>query len=212
MNDSSLFLHCAVYSFFHFQFATSLSNFTNITSCKFNFTSQEAIMRPDKNSKCSVDTFRSAIFRIIWMEGKGTMKVMNKLTVMPVNHLWQTAVCTGILITRMHSSRMRTVRCSGRPLRGGVCPGGVCLGGCLPRGICLGGVSARGCLPRGCVCLGVCLPDPPPCGKNDRHVWKHNLSATTDADGNKVDDSVCKLSDQLVLKWLLSCTLRFCTW
>ena len=41
----------------------------------------------------------------------------------------------------MHSSRMRTIRCSGR-LRG------VCLGRCLPRG-----VSAWGCLPRG-VCPG----------------------------------------------------------
>ena len=36
----------------------------------------------------------------------------------------------------MHSSRMRTARCSGR------------LGGCMPGGVCLGG-SARGvCLPR----------------------------------------------------------------
>ena len=117
--------YTAMKSFFHFEFATSLSNFINITSCKFNFTSQEAIMRPDKNSKCSVDTFRSAIFRIIWMERKGTMKVMDKLTVMPVNHLWQTAGCTGILIKRMHSSRMRTVRCSGHLLRGGVSAQGV---------------------------------------------------------------------------------------
>ena len=45
--------------------------------------------------------------------------------------------------TRMHSSRMRTVRCSGRLLgQGGVCPGRVSAwGGCL-----LGG----GCLPDGC--------------------------------------------------------------
>ena len=51
--------------------------------------------------------------------------------------------------TRMHSSRIRTVHCSGHlggclP-RGGVCPGWeVCLGGCLPQGVCLWGV----CLPR----------------------------------------------------------------
>ena len=52
--------------------------------------------------------------------------------------------------TRMHSSRMRTVRCSGR-LRE------VCLPkGCLPkvgsvqgRGVCLGDVCPGGCLPRG---------------------------------------------------------------
>ena len=46
-----------------------------------------------------------------------------------------------VIETRMHSIRMRTVRCSGR-LGGGaqgcVCPGEcVCLGGCLPRGVCL---------------------------------------------------------------------------
>ena len=40
--------------------------------------------------------------------------------------------------TRMHSSRMRTVRCSGRRVggergvSGGCLPGGVCLEGCLP--------------------------------------------------------------------------------
>ena len=44
--------------------------------------------------------------------------------------------------TRMHFSRMGTVRCSSCLLGGGVCPVGVCLGGCLSRG-----VSARGCLP-----------------------------------------------------------------
>ena len=76
--------------------------------------------------------------------------------------------------TRMHSSRMRTVRCSSR-LRGGG-------GGCLLGGVCLlGEVSAcrggvclpGGCLPaRGVVCLGgVCLPGgvhlPPPRGQTD---------------------------------------------
>ena len=44
----------------------------------------------------------------------------------------------------MHSSRMPTVRCSGR--RGGVSPGvsagGVCPGGCLPRGSLTKGVYA----------------------------------------------------------------------
>ena len=59
----------------------------------------------------------------------------------------------------MHSSRMRTVRCSGRLLGGGE----VCSGGCLRRGLCaLGGV-----------CLGACTP--PSCGQNDRHYF----SATT---------------------------------
>ena len=68
----------------------------------------------------------------------------------------------------MHSSRMRTVRCSGR-LRGEVsAPGGVCLEeDCLPRGCLPRWVSAqgRGCLPMvgvsaygWGVCLGRCLP------------------------------------------------------
>ena len=67
-----------------------------------------------------------------------------------------------VLKTRMHSSSMRTVRCSGR------------LGWwCLPRG-CL----SRGCLPRGggvwlgSVCRGGCLPGvyTSPCEQNDRRV------------------------------------------
>ena len=85
-----------------------------------------------------------------------------------------------IYITRVHSSRMRTVRCSSRrpglSARGGYLPGvsarglsdqGVsarrgCLpSGCLPRGClpggCLpGGVCPGGCLPSGCLPGGVC--------------------------------------------------------
>ena len=71
----------------------------------------------------------------------------------------------------MHSSRMRTVRCSGR--RGGGLGGvskhalgrGVsALGGCLPGGCLPGGLSGqvggglpRGCLPGGGVWPGECL-------------------------------------------------------
>ena len=77
----------------------------------------------------------------------------------------------------MHSSRMRTVHCSGRLggclLReGGVCPGRVVF---AQRGVCLGG-----CLPRGCLPGGVC-PDPLPVNEiTDRCK---NISATTVADG-----------------------------
>ena len=77
--------------------------------------------------------------------------------------------------TRLHSSRMRTVGCSGRHWGGwGVCPGGVCPGGWEVSargvgGVCPGGVSAQG---------GVCQT-PPPRGQNDRHLYKHHLSATT---------------------------------
>ena len=42
-----------------------------------------------------------------------------------------------ILTTRMHSSRMHTIHCSGCQSDG---EGAVCPGGCLPRGVCPGGV------------------------------------------------------------------------
>ena len=79
--------------------------------------------------------------------------------------------------TRKHSSRMRTVRCSGRLL-------GVSLprGGLLPRrGLCPG---------KGCVCSGGYIPA---CTEADTPLWtewltdrckKHYLSATSFADGN----------------------------
>ena len=61
---------------------------------------------------------------------------------------------------RMHSSRMRTVRYSGRLGGGegvGVCPGGVSAWGCLPRGVCVS-VCLGSICPGGWVCLsgGVC--------------------------------------------------------
>ena len=64
-------------------------------------------------------------------------------------HSFHTKIYIFSQITRMHSSRMRTVRCSGRLL------GGVCLGGVCPRGFCLlpGGVSSQED-----VCPGGCLP------------------------------------------------------
>ena len=46
--------------------------------------------------------------------------------------------------TRIHSSRMRTVRCSGRLVGRGSAQGGGSAWGCLPRG-----VSAQGGLPEG---------------------------------------------------------------
>ena len=64
--------------------------------------------------------------------------------------------------TRMHSSRMRTIRCSSCLLEGGIClPGGVCLGGLFA---CQGGcLPAREdvCLPGGVYLMGwgVCLPE-----------------------------------------------------
>ena len=60
--------------------------------------------------------------------------------------------------TRMHSSRIHTICCSSH------------LGGCLPGGRCqpsrLFAQSA------------VCQTSPPPCGQNDRCLWKHYLATT----------------------------------
>ena len=53
-----------------------------------------------------------------------------------------------IYCTRMHSRRMRTVRCSGRRGVGsaqGVCRGGICPGGIFLGGVCLGGVFPSAC-------------------------------------------------------------------
>ena len=66
----------------------------------------------------------------------------------------------------MHSSRMRTVRCSGSwgdipgcTGQGGVCPGAGCLPGeCLPGDVCLGNVCPGGVSAQGGVCLRGCLP------------------------------------------------------
>ena len=96
---------------------------------------------------------------------------------------------------------MRTVRCSGllpggwgcvpRGVsdHGGVCPGvSAWVRGCLPRGwqvyaFCRGGVCPEG---MGVSAGGACLL-PGRCTRplwTDRHLWRHNLSATTVADGN----------------------------
>ena len=78
-------------------------------------------------------------------------------------------------LTGMHSSRMCTVRSSRRggiSARRDICPGGVCteLSG--------GWVSACGCLPQ-------CMLGYIPPWTEWQTPWKHNLSATTAADGNQ---------------------------
>ena len=141
-----------------------------------------------------------------------TMKevLINKQKIKPM-HLKEKLKLLLTFLTRMHSSRMCTVRCSSR-LLWGVCPGGVCLpgrvsagpsrrgglpGGDLPRGclsrggVCLGGV----CLPRGClpggegICSGVYTSPPPVDRIPDTCLWKHYLSATSFADGNDSCDT-----------------------
>ena len=84
---------------------------------------------------------------------------------------------------------MRTVRCSGRRGGGGGLPGDVSVQwGVCPEVSAWGGMSAPGS-----VCLGGVYPSmhwdrplPPTCEQNHRYLWKHNLSATTVAGGNKV--------------------------
>ena len=47
-------------------------------------------------------------------------------------------------------------------------------------------ISGRACLPGGVSARGVSAQGyTPPLPPVDRHLWKHNLSATTIADGNK---------------------------
>ena len=72
-----------------------------------------------------------------------------------------------IYSTRKHSSRMRTVRCSGRR--------GVCAS--RGRGVCFPGVCAFG--GGECVSQHALGRHPlPPCEQNHRCLWKHNLAAT----------------------------------
>ena len=80
-----------------------------------------------------------------------------------------------IILTRMHSSRMRTIRRSG--CRGVYLSmhwaGGA---GCVYPSM----HWAGGCLPRGGVCLSACWDTHTPVNRmTDRHLWKYYLAATT---------------------------------
>ena len=96
------------------------------------------------------------------------------------------------VVTRMHSSRMRTVRCSGRwgeggpvsqhALGKGAYPSMHWAGGCLPGGVCQG-VSAQG------RCLHQCmLGYTPPCEENDSALvcalWIYTLIFNVEVTGN----------------------------
>ena len=92
-----------------------------------------------------------------------------------------------IIVSKQESIPVGCVPC--------VPPSAVTVGGggmYMPWGVPIqGGVPAQGV----CTCRGVYLPrlcvsqhalgQTPPCEKNHRRLWKHNLSATTVADGNK---------------------------
>ena len=128
------------------------------------------------------------VLMIGWIGGGGVVvEVSSDKVTMTVsrNHLPKTDSLLVCVVgekttTRMHSSMMHTVCCSGRP--GGVCPGGVCPGvcvcpgGCLPRGGgkvssqggCLGVSAHGGCLPRGCI--PACTEADPP------SPWKEFLT------------------------------------
>ena len=83
-----------------------------------------------------------------------------------------------LALTRTHSSRMHTIRCSGwRVSASGVT---------VQRDVCLEGVYlGEGCLPMGMsaregICLSSCWDTHPPVDRIlDTCLWKHYLSATT---------------------------------
>ena len=114
-----------------------------------------------------------------------------------------TATAKSQEITRMHSSRMRTVRCSGRPggrgLPGGCLPRGMlplplayCMLGYTPPAQCMLGYTPHpaqcmlGYTPHPAKCMLGYPPPPSPDRILDTRLWKHYFSANTLADGNDV--------------------------
>ena len=83
--------------------------------------------------------------------------------------------------TRMHSSRMRTVRCSSHLGEGVSAEGGCLPRGCLPRrvSVWVGCLPRRGVSAQGVFGQGVCLPHPYPREQNHICLWKHYLATTT---------------------------------
>ena len=81
--------------------------------------------------------------------------------------------------TRIHSSRMRIVRCSGR--RAGCIQACTGQGGCLPKRVSAQEGSVQGgCLPRG-VCLPKCMLGYTPVDRIfDKHLWKYYLKIVMD--------------------------------
>ena len=81
-------------------------------------------------------------------------------------------------LTRMHSSGMCTIHCSGH--LGGVCPGEVCLGVFAQVGVCPGvfayGVFAKGVYVQGGVCLGGCLSKKGVCLGGVHPLWTEFLA------------------------------------
>ena len=74
------------------------------------------------------------------------------------------------------------------PLSDCICwEGGVSQGECLPGGICIGG-----CLPSGY------MWQTPPCGQNDRQVWKPYLPGTSFEDGKNQNFKVLTHSIEVV--------------
>ena len=104
-------------------------------------------------------------FRLVCKKPEWPEMILAKLTTFPCIYWIEN-------ITRKHSSRLRTVRCSGS--RGwGVSGQGGLPRGCLPRrGVCPWG-SARG------VCIPACTEADTPVDRIlDTHSWKYYLAAT----------------------------------
>ena len=92
-----------------------------------------------------------------------------------------TATMSTFIITRQHSSRIRTVLFNGHLYRRGVCPGRCVQGVCVSRGVCLGGVCLGGVHPLPTACWEM---PPTHCGQTDT-CENITLPKTSFAGGNK---------------------------
>ena len=105
---------------------------------------------------------RTILIRII------EMRPMSYRTLPDFYWGWLSNVNFNTLNTRIHSSRMRTVRSSGRRRGGGgLYPSKHWAGGVYPSMHWVGGVWPSACW------------DTHPRGQNDRRLWKYYLAATT---------------------------------
>ena len=119
--------------------------------------------------------FQMSSFRKHWYQIKISKLIQVKIS---IHHWFQILETRNYRKTRMHSSRMRTVLCSGR--LAGCLPGGVWLEGVTPpRTQCTPSVGRHSHRPRDRHPQTQRQTPPPVDRILDTRLWKHNLSATT---------------------------------